>query len=80
MTFERLKEAETECERFLTRVKALRAAYEKQKAAAVKLDRENPSQHHHYYGLDYHPMETGAVRRASLDLTRALAKLRSYGE
>lgn len=71
MTFEKLKEAETECERFLMRVKALRAAYEKQKAAA------DHSQHH-YYGLSFHPMETGAVRRASLDLTRALAKVRSY--
>jgi hypothetical protein len=55
------------------RVKALRAAYEKQKAAA------DHSQHH-YYGLSFHPMETGAVRRASLDLTRALAKLRSYAQ
>jgi hypothetical protein len=79
VTFEKLKEAETECERFLMRVKALRAAYEKQKAAAVKLEREDHSQHH-YYGLSFHPMETGAVRRASLDLTRALAKLRSYAQ
>lgn len=27
-----------------------------------------------------HPKETGAARRASMDLTRALAKLRKYGE
>jgi hypothetical protein len=79
VTFEKLEEAETECERFLSRVKALRAAYEKQKAVAVKLNREDPSQRC-YYGLSYHPLETGAIRRASLDLTRALAKLRRYAE
>jgi hypothetical protein len=78
VTFEKLKEAETECERFLSRVKAMRAAYEKQKAVAVKLNREGPQRH--YYGLDCHPLETGAVRRASLDLTRALARLRRYAE
>ena len=32
-----------------------------------------------YYSLSDHPALTGAVRRASLDLTRALAKLRRYG-
>ena len=79
MTFEKLKDVEIECERLLSCIKALRAAYEKQKAAVTKLDRENPSQRY-YYGLYCHPREIGAVRRASLDLTRALARLRRYAE
>lgn len=78
MTFEKLKEAEEEVQRFLLRIKALRVSYEKHKAAAVKLNREDLQRH--YYGLDCHPLETGAVRRASLDLTRALARLRRYAE
>ena len=81
MTFEKLKDVEIECERLLSCIKALRAAYEKQKAAATKLDREDPSSvQRHYYGLYCHPRETGAVRRASMDLTRALARLRRYAE
>jgi hypothetical protein len=33
-----------------------------------------------YHGLSDHPAETSAIQRASLDLTRALAKMRRYGE
>lgn len=54
--------AVAEAERFLLRADAVRRSKEKQ------------------YGTEYHyvdcPKETGAMKRASMDLTRALAELR----
>ena len=76
MTIETLKAAKTEAARFLARVKALEDAYQERKALAEAADKDGEPQR--YFGLSYPPKETGAVRRASMDLTRALAALRRY--
>lgn len=78
MTFEMLQEAKTECLRFMGRVAALEAAYEAltRKVEALNIANQDRT---FYHGLSDHPAETGAVRRASLDLTRALAKMRRHG-
>jgi hypothetical protein len=61
MDKDRLCKAEAEAERFLTALHALQRA------------QPNPRR----YGNQYEGgVETGAVRRASMDLTRALADLR----
>lgn len=52
-----------EAERFITRAKAL--------------PDPQPYEHNgHAYNHDYFPREQGAIKRASMDLTRALADLR----
>jgi len=60
MNFSKLKIAEAEAKRFLERVKAYRASEEQYEPGFF------------HYGVK----ESGAVRRSSLDLTRALADLR----
>ena len=71
----RLKEAKAECARFLERVNALEEAEHAARLAYAKLSSETVAIGYDY---SYSPKEQGAVRRSSLDLTRALAKLRSY--
>lgn len=63
MDREKLKLAITEAERFIARAKALPkpVPYES---------------HGHNFTQDYFPRESGAIRRSSMDLTRALADLR----
>lgn len=83
MTIEDLKAATTECDRFLARVAELQTEYEAQVKRSEAINAGVPQDdfaRRAYFGLTYHPRETGAVRRASMDLTRALAKLRRYGE
>lgn len=65
MTPNQVLEAEAEAKRFLGRIKQLRDAG----GLSQTGDRRNWP----ILGL---PKETGAVRRASMDLTRALAKMR----
>lgn len=60
-----------EAERFLDRAKALRSAHQARLDPVRKLAAPAPQ------GLYDHPIEQGAVRRASMDLTRSLARLRS---
>ena len=78
MTIEDLKSAEAECQRFLQRVKALTEAYKKREKEAAVHIADMSTAYDMYFGVDWHPAATGAVRRASMDLTRALAKLRRY--
>lgn len=66
MSPENIKRAEDEAKRFLATVKAWRAATTIEK-------------HHGYEFASYAPRESGAMRRASLDLTRALASMRKPG-
>ena len=75
MTADTLKTAEEEVRRFLQRIKKLRIALAAREAEAASADLRHVEI---YTGFNYHPAETGAVRRASLDLTRALAKLRRH--
>jgi hypothetical protein len=62
-----------EAERFLKKAKSLRdltISDEKR----IKMAKEKGD----YYWVSSNPKESGAVRRASMDLTRALADLRRY--
>jgi hypothetical protein len=61
MTIKALEEAISEASRFLIRARALSRMHTKETACDSILD---------------HPKEQGAVRRASMDLTRSLADLR----
>ena len=63
MTPEKIKAAEAEAKRFLARVAEFR------KAAPLR-----KTDYHEYY--ESAPRESGAVRRASMDLTRALSAMR----
>lgn len=65
MELETLGEAINEAKRFLHRAEPLYARVKKEIKAGNKS-----------YELNFGPVETGAVRRASMDLTRMLAKLR----
>lgn len=66
MTDKKLKAAEAEAKRFLARVSAWRQA-------------QGTYEHSGFTFHIHTPRENGAVRRASLDLTRALADLRRRG-
>ena len=79
MTIEDLKSAEAECQRFFHRVKALMEVHKKHEKEVAVHNADKSNAYAMYAGLYCHPAETGAVRRASMDLTRALAKLRRYG-
>ena len=61
MTIKALEEAITEANRFLIRARALSRMHKNETVCDSILD---------------HPKEQGAVRRASMDLTRSLADLR----
>jgi hypothetical protein len=58
-----IDEAEAEAKRFLAKVKAWRAVQRKEK-------------HGEHLFTVFTPKEAGAMRRASMDLTRALAAMR----
>ena len=66
MNVETLQSAIFEAERFLSRAKDLQSQIKKGHAALES-------------GYFYAPKEQGAVKRASMDLTRALASLRKPG-
>lgn len=69
MNREKLKIAIAEAERFIRRAKAL----PKPTTYTVPGSAYNP------FTNDNFPKESGAIRRASMDLTRALAELRKPG-
>lgn len=76
MTDKTLAEAVAEAKRFLARAEALQAC-RKPQTAAERAERERDifagtRAPHPHYGC----IESAAVRRASMDLTRALARLR----
>ena len=75
MTIETITTAKTEATRFLARLQELEDAHQAQKLAA-EVNNAVPGNSRMYFGLSYYPKETDAVRRASMDLTRALAALR----
>lgn len=69
MNLTRILAAKLEAQRFILKVEAFEmqhAEYMKAKAKAEKPD-------YHYFSA---PKESGAVRRASMDLTRCLAQMR----
>lgn len=75
MKLANLKTAMAEAERFITRAKSALAAHH------VAVDPlpgyEEQARQHPVKDLhNYNPRENGALRRASMDLTRALAELR----
>lgn len=63
MNIQSLAVAKAEAKRFLRRVEALEHVLAKDPLPYIS----------------HHPTESGAVRRASMDLTRALAKMRKPG-
>jgi hypothetical protein len=63
MTPETIKEAELEAKRFLARVAVWRKA-------------QGTTEYNGHTYANHTPRESGALRRASLDLTRALAAMR----
>lgn len=65
MKLEQIAEAKAEAQRFLQRV----AEYEKSQYTYELAGK---------VGFDYGVKESGALRRASMDLTRTLAKMRRY--
>ncbi len=69
----KLKDVKTELLRFSTAVSTLEAAREADKKEVDEANRDPSAQRR--YNQDF-PKLTGAVRRASMDLTRALAELR----
>ena len=73
MRDERIDEVEAECNRLLLRIEEYRTASEKLKAEANLYRANNPGSSFYIQDL---PAHTGAIRRASMDLTRALAKMR----
>ena len=66
MNRDKLAAAVAEAERFIRRAKAL----------PKPTKYEIPGSQHNPFWNDYFPKEQGAIRRASMDLTRALADLR----
>lgn len=66
MNRDKLKAAVAEAERFIKRAKAL------PKGEPYKIGDD-------VFTQDYFPKEQGAIKRASMDLTRALADLRKAG-
>jgi hypothetical protein len=70
MTPEKLEIAIEEAERFLRKAKELQTAQEK--TTTYKLGSKT------YVSIPSCPKESGAVRRASLDLSRALSEYRRY--
>lgn len=70
-----LDEAIAEAVRFLERAHVLRAALKDDRDPVMKLADQGKVD----VGLYSWPAEQGAVRRASMDLTRSLARLRRPG-
>jgi hypothetical protein len=66
--YQELLLAMDEAERFLLRAEALRRAH-------LHIPDAGPKD---FARISNHPVEQAAVRRASMDLTRALAALRKY--
>lgn len=66
MKYDNLKSAIAEAERFLERAKIFKKILDE--------DKKSPC---HIFSWE-HRRESGATRRASMDLTRALAELRKY--
>lgn len=72
--------AVTEAHRFLARAEELQQAYDKYEG----WERANPEERRDRYVFNPHSnpftgsKESGAVRRASMDLTRSLAELRKH--
>lgn len=62
------------------RVAKVKTEIKRLMSAINELDEANKDQDERYGNsanyYDYHPRESGAVRRASMDLTRALAEMR----
>lgn len=74
MTTKQLRETIAEAERFLRKAKALR-----EDMIARENDcraRESAGEREAWWNLAPSPRDTGAARRASMDLTRSLADLR----
>lgn len=71
-----LDAAIAEAERFLARANKLRALAKDSRDPVLKL----AGQGHVDAGLYNWPKEQGAMRRASMDLTRAMADLRRRGD
>lgn len=69
MNEKKLKAAISEAERFLSRAKELGKLLSEQEKKRI------PGE---IFYRDYFPKECGSVRRASMDLTRALSDLRRY--
>ena len=69
MNREKLKVAIAEAERFIKRAKAL----------PEPTQYEVPGSTYNPFTNDNFPKESGAIRRASMDMTRALADLRRPG-
>lgn len=76
MDQEKINTVEAECNRLLQRIEALNAAKERQRQEQEEYQKRHPDAR--MYKGDF-PRESGAVRRASLDLTRALADMRRRG-
>lgn len=74
MTEDKLSIAIQEAERFIKRAKDLR---KKRQADKVRVQQAEAAGNKYVYS-DQLPKESGSVRRASMDLTRALADLRRY--
>lgn len=70
-----LKIVKSETERFLAKIKALEAL----EKATLKAQRGSSNKDEYDFLLQFGCPETSAVKRSSLDLTRALAKLRRGG-
>lgn len=75
MDLKKLDHAIEETERFLSRAKALRKSIATEDARVAAAKRNDPKGWHFTSSF---PAQSGAVRRASMDLTRALANLRRY--
>jgi hypothetical protein len=73
MRDEKIDEVEAECNRLLLRIEEYNTAKEKQKQERAAYQEAHPEAR--FYTPDL-PAHTGAIRRASMDLTRALAKMR----
>jgi len=67
---EKLNNTIEEAEKFLKKAKELRNLMEE--------DKKREMESKDYYYSSGNPKESGAVRRASMDLTRSLADLRRY--
>ncbi|MBU2007447.1 MAG: hypothetical protein KKF08_18920 [Gammaproteobacteria bacterium] len=72
MTHEMLAEVKVEVQRLLERIEALENSIKEAETNAKTCNVTNYKK----TNLFWYPMETGAIRRASMDLTRALARLR----
>ncbi len=80
MNMQAIDEAVIECERFLVCTDALKEHVEHLTDDLSKGNEENPSPADPVRSAEYHVFsgtrESGAVKRASMDLSRALVKLR----